>query len=178
MGEDFIMMKRKAISVLGAFGIVAAMALGHPANAATAASDAIVTAMTPGQIAAVMIRAGFGATIKKDDIGDPMIVANGDLGKFGILFYDCEKSGALEDRPCTDMEFLSIYAVKKKPSLAKLNEWNAEQAFGRAYRRKDGDTALTMPINIAKGVSESFIQSSLEWWVSVMSEFEKDMWPR
>lgn len=172
------MTKRYAISIFAALGLAISIFPAAPANAAGEASNAIIEKMNPGQIAAFMNRSGFSAKVEKDSQGDPMITANGDNGKFGILFYDCDKGGALANRFCTDMEFMSVYNVSRKPKLSKLNKWNAEQGFGKAYLRKDGKVTLAMPINLAKGVSEGFIMSSLEWWVAVMSEFDKQMWPK
>ena len=165
-------MKHNAIAIFAA-ACLAAMAASPAAGAAETAGDRIVAKMTPGQIARVMQQAGYAAYVDEDGESDPMIIASGGDGKFGVVFFDCEKSGALPDRYCTDLEFMAIFEVDRKPSLAKLNEWNAGQAFGKTYLRKDGDIALEMPINLAHGVSESFMISSLEWWQSLMVEFNK-----
>ncbi len=167
-------MKRNDISILLAAAWIAS-ALLAPAAQAAEASDRITAKMTPGEIAGIMQKSGYSAYVDKDGEDDPMIIAKGDEGNFGVVFFDCEKEGALPDRYCTDMEFISIFEVDRKPSLAKLNEWNANQAFGRTYLRKDGDVTLQVPINLTHGVSESFIISSLEWWRSMMIEFDKHL---
>lgn len=156
-----------------------AAALFMPATASAAKNkDEIIGRMTPGEIVRIMQENGYAAYVDSDGEGDPMILANADGTKFGLLFFDCEKSGAMPDRYCTDLEFTAVYDVDKKPALAKLNEWNAGQAFGKAYLRDESSVSLDMPINLAKGVSESFIVSSLEWWASIMNSFDKHMWPK
>jgi len=152
---------------------VAAMA----ASASAALPDKMITGITPGEIATIMRHEGYEAKIGKDSENDPMITANIDNTKFSVLFYSCEKTGPLAQRYCSDAEFAAAYSVDPSPSLAKLNEWNAGQAFGIAYLYKDGDVGLKMPLNLAGTVSNSFVLSSLEWWRSILGEFDKKMWP-
>lgn len=167
-------MKRNDISLFAAASLAVTL-LASPVAEAAGANDKIIARMTPGQIASIMQQKGYTASMDKDGEGDPMIIAGGDEGRYGVIFFDCEKTGALPDRYCTDLEFIAIFEVDRKPSLAKLNKWNAGQAFGKTYLDKDGDVALEMPINLAQGVSEGFIVSSLEWWQSVMVEFNKQV---
>lgn len=169
-------MKRNDITSLAAAACLAAVLA--PTAMAAETDDKINPRMTPGQVAEIMQQAGYGAYVDKDGEGDPMIIARSGDEKFGAIFFDCEKKGPLPDRFCTDLEFTAIYEVDQKPPLVKLNEWNANQAFGKTYLDKDGDVALQMPVNLAKGVSSSFIVSSLEWWQSVTTEFSKHMWPK
>ena len=167
-------MKRQTISTLAAAGL--ATLAGLPVSAAAAGNEhKIVDRMTPGQVVSIMQNTGYAAYVDEDGEGDPMILASKGGEKFGVIFFDCEKAGPLPDRYCTDLEFLAVYEVDRKPSLAKLNEWNANQSFGRAFLRDDGSVVMQMPINLAMGVSESFITSSLEWWDSVMAEFNKHL---
>lgn len=164
-------MKYTNISIF-AGACLAATLLAAPAVQAAETSDKIIARMTPGQIAEIMKRAGYAASLDKDGEGDPMIVARGDEGKFGVIFFECEKTGALPDRYCADLEFTTFFELDRKPSLAKLNAWNAGQSFGKTYLDKDGDVALEMPVNLKHGVSESFIVSSLEWWQSINTRFK------
>lgn len=170
-------MKRGSQSVVAAAGIATALFLAGTASAAKN-KDEIIGRMTPGEITRIMQEKGYAAYVDEDGEGDPMIIANDGETKFGVFFFDCEKSGTMPDRYCTDLEFMVVYDVDKKPTLVKLNEWNAGQAFGKAYLRDETSVSLEMPVNLAKGVSESFVISSLEWWGSIMEGFDKHMWPR
>jgi hypothetical protein len=171
-------MKRNDITSLAATACLAAALAMPPAAMAAGTDDKINPRMTPGQVTEIMQEAGYAAYIDKDGEGDPMIIAKSDEGKFGAIFFDCEKKGPLADRFCTDLEFTAIFEIDRKPPLAKLNEWNAKQAFGKTYLDKDGDLALQMPVNLANGVSKSFVVSSLEWWQAAMAGFNKHMWPK
>ena len=170
-------MKHGIQSIIAAAGLAVASFIPVSADAAQN-KDEILGRMTPGEITRIMQENGYAAYVDEDGEGDPMIIANADGTKFGLVFFDCEKDGAMPDRYCTDLEFMAIYDVDKKPALVKLNEWNAGQAFGKAYLRDETSVSLEMPINLAKGVSESFIVSSLEWWASIMTSFDKHMWPK
>lgn len=167
-------MKRNDISVLAAACLAGTLA-ATPAAEAAGANDKITARMTPGQIAGIMRQVGYTASVDIDGEDDPIIIAGSDDTKFGVVFFGCEKAGALPDRYCGNMEFLAIFEVDAKLPLAKLNKWNAEQAFGKTYQSENGDVALSMPINLAHGVSESFIVSSLEWWQSALAAFKGHM---
>lgn len=169
-------MKRQTFSIFAAAGFAMAHIMSFSADALASRED-IVDRMTPGQITRIMQENGYAAYVDEDGEGDPMIIARNGDKKFGVVFFDCEKKGPMPDRYCTDLVFLAIYDVDKKPALVKLNEWNAGKSFGKVYLRDDGSVALEMPINLANGVSEGFIVSSLEWWASAMASFDKHMWP-
>lgn len=164
----------------GTNGWLAAAALAVAATItsvvpAMAAADrtAILSRVTAGMVSDAMKDHGYAAYVDKDGEGDPMVIATVDGTRFGVVFFDCEKTGALPDRACTDVEFTALYTLKKKPPLKTLNAWNAGNAFGKAYLRDDGDVALEMPINLADGVSISYLDSTLEWWDAVRQGFEK-----
>lgn len=162
---------RKTIKGLAA--AVAAAGLFAATPALGAGKTDIMTRVTAGAVSDAMKDYGYAAYVDKDGEGDPMIIGTVEGTRFGVVFFDCEKSGAMPDRACTDVEFLALYTLKKKPSLKSLNEWNAGNAFGKAYLRKDGDVALEMPLNLADGISVSYLESSFEWWDAVRQGFEK-----
>lgn len=161
---------RKTVTGGAAAALAAALAA---APALGAAKTDIVTRVTAGMVSDAMKAFGYAAYVDKDGEGDPMIIANIDGTRFGVVFFDCEKTGAMPDRACTDVEFLALYTLKKKPTLKSLNDWNAGNAFGKAYLREDGDVALEMPINLADGISVSYLESTFEWWDAVRQQFEK-----
>ena len=104
-----------------------------------------------------------------------MITSGSGGTKFAIVFFGCEKTGAVPNRYCSDVEFMPIFRLDDRPPLVKLNQWNTEQAFGKAYMTDDGRVVLEMPVNLAGGVSTGFLNSSLEWWSSILVAFEKQL---
>lgn len=161
--------RRIATAALG----LAAMLAATPAPGAEGDRTAILNRVTAGIVSDTMKEHGYAAYVDKDGEGDPMVVATADGTRFGVIFFDCEKAGAMPDRSCTDVEFTALYTLKKKPSLEALNAWNAGNGFGKAYLRDDGDVALEMPVNLADGISISYLDSTLEWWDAVRQGFEK-----
>lgn len=157
---------------LAATALAGCAALAAAPAAAVEKTD-IMSRVTASMVSSAMKDYGYAAYVDKDGEGDPMVVGTVEGTRFGVIFFDCEKDGALPDRACTDVEFLALYTLKKKPSLKSLNEWNASNAFGKAYLREDGDVALEMPINLADGISISYLDSTFEWWDAVRQGFEK-----
>lgn len=167
-------MIRHTISLVAAAGFFVASMSG-PAGAAL--PEKMINKITPGEIASIMRHEGYVAKIEKDNENDPMISGKIDNVKFSVLFYNCAKTGPLAQRYCSDAEFVAAYTVDRAPPLTKLNEWNSGQAFGIAYLFKDGGVGLKMPVDLAGTLSNSFMLSSLEWWRSILGEFDKHMWP-
>jgi len=160
---------RRTVAGLAAAALTLVLAA---APAAGAGGTDITTRVTAGMVSEAMREFGYAAHIDRDGEGDPMILATIDGTRFGVVFFDCEKTGALPDRACTDVEFLAHYTPNETPSLASLNAWNAGNAFGKAYLRDDGDVALEMPVNLADGISAAYLESAFEWWESVRQGFE------
>ena len=63
----------------------------------------------------------------------PMIRAEGRGYTFTVFFYGCT-----ENRDCTTLGFNSYFADGTS-DIAKVNGWNRENRFGRAYVDGDGD---------------------------------------
>lgn len=167
-------MNCRLIQGIAAFCAVLTLIAATPASAAEH-SDRIVDRMTPGMIAGMLKEVGHQPRIESHNQGDPMIIANYEGVKYAMIFFDCEKSGPLAERFCTDLEFYAAFAFDNPPALVALNRWNSGQAYGKAYLRKDGDVVFEMPINLANGVSESFMASSIEWWRSALIKFHEEI---
>jgi hypothetical protein len=170
--RDKTMIRRLIRGAMLGTGLFLFMAM--PATA-QGPSDKIVEQMTPGMIAGMLKELGHQPRIEKDNRGDPMIVANLEGTKYVVIFFDCEKSGPLADRFCTDLEFYAGFTVDHPPALIALNRWNSGQAYGKAYLRENGSVVFEMAINLAKGVSESFMASSIEWWRSALFKFDQEI---
>lgn len=170
-------MKRYLTGGIATLCACLSLAVASGANAAEPA-DTNVERMTPALLERMISDSGYNARVDKDSQGDPMIIADSVDDGFTVMFFGCEKSGGIAERLCTDVEFSAAYTVDRRPALAKLNQWNTEQGFGKVYLRDDGKVVLEMPLNLADRVSESFVISSLEWWYSTLNTFDQYMWPK
>lgn len=141
-----------------------------------AASPALaqqVTAKDPQSIARALVASGYRAEMKKDGEGDPMIMSASSGTKFGVFFYNCTNHAN-----CATVQFHAGFDTDpgKAPSLEKINAWNRTQRFGRAYLDNEGDPVIEMDIDLDDGgMSQPLFLDNLEFWVSVLAQFEKEI---
>jgi hypothetical protein len=137
------------------------------ASAAPAAAQNVTA--DPQKLAAVLQAAGYQAELGKDNTGDPMITSAAAGSKFVVLFYNCTDHAG-----CTTIQFQTAWAMKVKPTLSAVNEWNHGNRFGRAYIDKEGDPGIMMDVNLDKGgMPPGLFRDNLEVWVAVMGNFKK-----
>lgn len=142
-------------------GIAGSWAL--PANAQ------MVTAQDPQSIARAFRAAGYEATVGVDKIGDPKVSSSIGRTKFELLFYNC-----MNHMGCATVQFHAGYDLKLPISLAKINEWNRTQRFGRAYLDGENDPILQMDLDLDDGgMSAPLFADNLEFWNAVLVNFEK-----
>ena len=54
-----------------------------------------------------------------------------------------------------------------------MNQWNAENRFGRGYLTDEGSARIEMDVDLDDGgLSRELFIDNLEFWVLVMSRFE------
>ena len=142
----------------------ALLAASAPALAQNVTAD-------PQKLVGVLQAAGYQAELGKDNTGDPMITSAAAGSKFVVLFYNCTNHAA-----CSTIQFQTAWAMKVKPTLATINEWNHGNRFGRAYIDKEGDPGIMMDVNLDKGgMSTSLFRDNLEVWVAVLGNFKKQL---
>jgi hypothetical protein len=125
----------------------------------------------PPKLVAVLQAAGYQAELGKDNTGDPMITSAAAGSKFVVLFYNCTNHAA-----CQTIQFQTAWAMKTKPTLAAINEWNHGNRFGRAYLDKEGDPGIMMDVNLDKGgMSPGLFRDNLEVWAAVLGNFKKQV---
>jgi hypothetical protein len=135
---------------------------------ATPAAAQLVSAPDVESIAAVLRAKGYKAEITKDNQGDPMIRSGVEGMTFAVLFYGCTGGSK-----CQTIQFYSGFS-KTKADEAKLNLWNREHRFGRAYIGKDGDPALAMDVDLDDGgLPRILFEDNVEFWTTVLSQFAK-----
>lgn len=139
------------------------------AAAAVPAQAQMVRGQSPGSLVQALQKAGYAAKLGVDKVGDPMITSGAAGTTFQIFFYNC-KGG----KDCATVTFHSGYDLKSNIGLERINEWNRGKRFGRAYLDKEDDPILEMDVDLDDGgLSPALFIDNVEFWTSVLGEFEK-----
>jgi len=129
-------MLRPALFALG-------LSLAGPANAAPATFDHIA----PGAIGDLLARLEQPSVVKKTRQGTPIHVLRFDKVKAMLRGLLCDAGN------CRLLRLSAIFSGTEVP-LEKLNAWNAEHRFSRAYRDSDGDVQLVSDLDLDGGVND------------------------
>lgn len=132
------------------------------------ANAQMVRAQDPGSVARALQGMGYKAEMTKDDSGDPLIKSSSGGSNFAIFFFGCTKN-----TDCRTVQFFAGY-TDRKPTLARINEWNMNKRFGRAYVSSSGSARVEMDVDLDDGgVSPKLFEDNVEFWVLLMGQFEK-----
>ena len=150
--------------------VLAALSVA-PATAATR-SDSVIDAITASEIAAIVTESNYDVEVKTDNHGDPYLVSERNGTKFIILFNGCNKAPDPLERICGDIQFRSGYTLPSAASLERMNQWNSDFRFGKAYLDEDGDPTIEMVVSMSGGVTRAYVRNMLKWWEIVLGDFE------
>lgn len=139
------------------------------AGFAIPAQAQMVRGQDPGTVVAALQQGGYAAKLGTDKVGDPMITSGVSGTTFQIYFYNCANH-----KNCATVQFNVGYDLKERISLERINEWNRSQRFGRAFLDKEDDPILQMDLDLDDGgISRLLFLDNVEFWTSVLSNFEK-----
>lgn len=128
----------------------------------------MVRAQDPGSLVRALQGAGYKAELTKDDSGDPLIRSTSSGSNFAIFFFGCTRNV-----DCRTIQFFAGY-TDRTPSLSQINDWNSRKRFGRAYISDKGAARIEMDVDLDDGgLSTKLFEDNLEFWVLLMSQFEK-----
>ncbi|WP_347241413.1 YbjN domain-containing protein [Thermus sp.] len=82
-----------------------------------------------------------------------------------LLLMDCEKE------VCSSLQLYAGFSMKKPPSLERINAWNREKRFSRAYLDKDGDPVLEWDLDLSGGVTDGAIKAFLDLFEESLRAF-------
>lgn len=139
------------------------------ATAPAAAQDAtLVSAAAPESVKRAMQEVGYLATMGMDDLGDPKIDSKVSDSNFSVFFYGCNNGVG-----CTSVQFSSGYDLDIPLSAKKINDWNRENRFARAFVDDDGDPFIRMDVVMAPpGVTAASLAVNLDFWRILIEDFE------
>ena len=100
-------------------------------------------------------RSGASATVIRVTGGAP----------FAIYLYDCKK-----DR-CASMQYSVSVRSAQAMSLSRINAWNRQSRYIRAYQDTSGRLFGEYDIDIAPGLDQKALDHSLKRWLSALQRF-------
>lgn len=136
---------------------------------ATPAQAELINAANPETIRAVVESQGWPATIVARPGNDPYIESNRNGLKFLVLFMNCE-----EGQRCKTLQYYMGFSDAKDVTLERLNQWNKEKRFARAYKDDAGDPVLEMDVDLDfAGIPRENVGETFNTWASLMDSFRE-----
>jgi hypothetical protein len=151
----------RKLSVLA--GLAAAASLAFMA-APAAARDLPAGGMTATELANWLIGTGHPAQVKPDPTtpGDQIVSSSTDGIEFDIYLYDCSGSG--NARRCTSMQYASGWAARSSYNAERVNSWNREKRYIKAYLTTGGGLFGEYDLDISPGGTFEMLNDCLDNW--------------
>lgn len=147
------------------FASAAALALTFVSNAAIA-KDLPANGMTIKEMAAWLHGAGYKAEIQTVD-GRKVILSGAEGSDFRIYPEDCK------GERCSSLQFAVGFDTKGALTAGKINEWNQQNRWVRAYVDKTNDPWLEYDVDLAPGGSYENLNDEFALWRSQLTNFRK-----
>ena len=149
---------------------VAAAAFAVGALLATQASAYQIRdgGITAQEVAQVLMSKGYKAEITTDAEGDPKIKSATDGTNFYVYFYGCHGGPR-----CTAIQFEAAFDLPNGMTLARINEWNKGNRFGRAYLDNEMDPYVEMDLDVEHAFLSEGLANNLDTWAAVVPRFKK-----
>jgi hypothetical protein len=129
-------------------------------------NDSIRTAVTAEDIAAILHKCGYRASIVQQERGTQVQSAAQGLGFFvGLGNAQPEQPGSH-----LDFSFHCWITIQGELPLGLVGNWNQSMRFARLFRRGQL-LVLTMDVLVAGGVTEAYLCAQCELWDRVIHDF-------
>lgn len=139
--------------------LAAAFALLPPAAPAQVVGD-------PEVIRLLMEDYGLPVAAGTHPDGTPELHGSVDEMRFRVLFYACQPG------PCETIQFTTGFDLERPMAATRINDWNRERRFGKAFLDDEGDPFVEMDVNLyGDGVGRRNFEDTLELWRQVLSDF-------
>ena len=140
-------------------GAAAASLLGLGAAQAQVVGD-------PDVVMTLLQDYGLKVTKDTDKVGDPLLSTRIEGTNFDVYFYSCDEG------PCQSIQFSAGFDLENPMSAGKINEWNRDKRFGKAYLDDDGDPYIEYDINLDfDGVGAKNFDDTIDLWRVVLADF-------
>lgn len=153
---------------MGKFSIASGLVVAAAMFAAAPAQAQLVNAKDPQAIKAIVESQGWPATLVTKPGENPYIESSRDGLKFLVLFMNCD-----EGKDCKTLQYYMGFNDAKSTTLERLNKWNSEKRFARAYRDDSGDPVLEMDVDLDfAGLPRENLSDSFSTWAALMDAYQ------
>jgi hypothetical protein len=139
-----------------------------PGEIDSKAAEDLITGSRVGLIVSELEKAGFEVEVNKGSKGQPIIASTDKEEPFQIRFYNCDDDGM----DCGQIQFTNGWNLDSGTTAVRIEQWNADQVWGQAYRDEDKDPWVAMSVNLRGGVTHENFASSIDIWKNILSDFE------
>ena len=146
----------------------------------TASVEKTLSIKSKADVETVLRYNGFGFKTETHD-GKDYLVVDVDGITTVVNFFD-SKGQLIGDDANREMASMQLYAGfigDSSVTPQRMNEWNRNHRFTRAYIDNEGDPVLEMDLNLAfGGVPERQLEDSLALWELSVVSFQKFVYPK
>jgi hypothetical protein len=153
------------------FGAVIAAVVLVAAGTGAWAQPQSTSPITARAVADAFLANGVQSSVGTDDYGDPFVELRPSDGlqvDFGsVVFWDCDSAGV-----CDSILMQAGWRPQRRPVyLDKINEWNVQRRWVRAYIDADNYIIVDMDVSGYGGVSEEALALQVSRFVGSVVEF-------
>ena len=146
------------------FAAVTTLALALPASAAAINK----AGLTRGEVAAFLKGKGYPVNATKDGNGLSILKSTTPDGvNFDVYFFDCNA----QER-CASIQFAAGWTMQNPVDRDKLNVWNREHRYMRAYVQDGGTLYGEVDMIIAPGGSMEQLETNRVLFNSLLAKFK------
>lgn len=153
-------MTTKATLLAAGAALVLALSAAAPANAGPIPNGGV----TVEDMVRFLQSKGYKAEIKSGDNGRYISSASGGIN-FDVDFYDCNAGR------CASVQFQAGFDLDKGMSAAKINEWNRDKRYMKAYIDSSSDPHVGYDVNTSPGRTYEGLADDFSVWISTLPTF-------
>ncbi len=132
------------------------------------AEESNVTALTPESLAGFLDAEDISYEQSTDDVGDPKFEVDYYGIEFSVFYYGCRNN-----TECDAIQFFSGYELNGGVRLSKINNWNIENRYSRAYISDNGSVWIEHDVFLGQhGLHPDDFAQTIGAWAGVLKEFE------
>ena len=133
------------------------------------ASAQMLVASNPDSLVEFFVEEGADVESTVDNAGDPKLKVEYYGSDFVLYFYDCT-----DNVDCKSIQFFSGYKTEGSVRKSKVNEWNSENRFARAYISESGSARIEHDLYLGNaGIDADDFAVLVSKWTKAEGEFEE-----